>query len=295
MPSPTGILAVVAVFNPADDLRPLVRACAPADVLIVDDGSDMPVQLNGYLVLRREENLGLASSLNAALAYAEDHNYRRLLTLDQDTGLPDSYVTDLCDFMDRAQEEGRKVGALGPRVFGSMRYHGDQQLEFSPADEIIQSGMLLDVGALRDCGGFDESLFIDGVDTDVCLRLASCGYEVLTVPLAIEHEIGEGVTYSILGRSVLSTGHSAQRRYFIARNRAILLKRYWHYHPRWAIVTLRRLLVGIVLSVTTESHRLANLVATCWGFLDAIRGKKGPLERSRDSLLTRLSRSSTDS
>ena len=50
--------------------------------------------------------------------------------------------------------------------------------------ETIQSGTLFDCAALDAVSGFDESLVIDGVDTDLSLRLADAGWHICVAPIS---------------------------------------------------------------------------------------------------------------
>ncbi len=84
-------LCVIPIYNHAATLLPLVRQCRNwiADLLVVDDGStdaDLPTLLANEpaKVIRHPENRGKGAALRTALAYAHEHGFSHLITLDAD-------------------------------------------------------------------------------------------------------------------------------------------------------------------------------------------------------------------
>ena len=76
------------------------------------------------------------------------------------------------------------------------------------------------MAALTAIGGFDESLGIDAVDAAACLRLRERGFIVALAPgVRLEHRVGAARQVTLLGRTVLATGHSPERRTTMVRNR----------------------------------------------------------------------------
>jgi len=84
-------LCVIPVYNNALTLLPIVRQCRVLlhDVLVVDDGcadTDVAALVAGerVTVLRHPRNCGKGAALLTALAYAREHGFTHLITLDAD-------------------------------------------------------------------------------------------------------------------------------------------------------------------------------------------------------------------
>ncbi len=94
------VLIAVPAYNAArhlPDLLPSIHASAPGlPVLVVDDGSSdhtgaVARELNA-LVLRHPENRGKGAALQSAYAWALEHRYDAVITLDADGQHPPRYL-----------------------------------------------------------------------------------------------------------------------------------------------------------------------------------------------------------
>ena len=85
--------------------------------------------------------------------------------------------------------------------------------------------------------------------------------------VSITHRIGEGRQVTLLGRSVLASGHSPERRTTIVRNRLRLAPEEFRQSPAQAFRSLRRVAVSTALAVTVEDDRWAKLRASARGLL----------------------------
>lgn len=144
---------------------------------------------------------------------------------------------------------GEKLGAIGARVIadasGDMNYPESGVDGFLTTEELIQTGTLWRVNALEDFGGFDEVLGIDAVDAAACLALRERGWVVgLHDSLRLGHRIGNARTITIMGRKVMITGHAAERRATMLRNRLRLFPAEFRQSPRHALRTIRRVAVN---------------------------------------------------
>lgn len=120
----------------------------------------------------------------------------------------------------------------------------------------------------------DESLFIDFVDLEWCVRARNKGYRVLGVPwLTLAHELGDAPV-KVLGRTYPM--HSAVRHYYLFRNAvALMLRR--EMPLTWKSTELvkmpGRLLIYALLPAKGGSHVKFALK----GIRDAIAGRMGRL------------------
>ena len=250
------------------------------NVVIADDASPCTfdpilrsvIELPGVTIVRFGVNAGIARSLNAGLRHAIGLGARWLLTVDQDTTLPSTYLRDICSDLEDARRQPISVGAIAPQEIadkaGTITYPITLQGGWPTTEEVLQSGALWSVPALKAFGGFDEALAMDAVDAAACLSLRETGYHIVLSPKAqLEHQWGKAEFVSLFGRSVAATGHSASRRRSITRNRLALFPREFRQSPIHALRTLRRVASSTVLAATIEQDRSAKLRASLGGLI----------------------------
>ena len=122
-------------------------------------------------------NGGLAVAYNAALEIAKAEGFDWLLTLDHDTTLPETFLADLCETVNRIKED-RRISAIVPRVFDSGVFISPHTLrrgkskafghDFAGVPDLevaaINSGSLWRVEALLELGGFNPLFWLDYLD-----------------------------------------------------------------------------------------------------------------------------------
>ena len=268
------VVAVVPTFRPdSGDLIGLVTSLQAQGirVLVTDDASPctsdpalLDVQSLGVDVVRHRHNRGIARGLNDGLAFAVARGATWLLTVDQDSSLPPGYVAALL------AAASDRVGVIGAEIIsdasGDVRYPTTQSDGHLTTEEVFQTGSLWSVAALTAIGGFDESLGIDAVDAAACLRLRERGFIVALAPgVRLEHRVGAARQVTLLGRTVLATGHSPKRRTTMVRNRLRLAPAEFRQSPKHALRTLRRVGVNAVLGATVEENRWAKTKGTIKG------------------------------
>lgn len=287
--------AVVPLFEPDEEVMENLRnLSAQVPVVAVDDGSgpafgpllDAVEALAGVTLLRLRVNRGIAAALNTGMNAAMQRGASLLICFDQDSRPDDCYVT-VAQAAVRELSLRERVGALGPAdhnpVLDTSRSATNEA--FVGRFPIIQSGMVIPVDVFRHVGPFDESLFIDGVDTDFCLRLRREGYWVGVTPtLKMRHRLGAGSANHRRLRlgafHPIATFHSQERRYYINRNLVHLLRRYGRAEPRWAAWTLRRTIGQNVATLILEDEAWTKLFAIAAGLTDGARGRLGPRDRT---------------
>lgn len=283
------VVAVIPTFRPDKlALTALLSTLRDqqAPVLIADDASGqvadellMDIERTGVVVVRHEDNAGIARSLNDGLRWAAESSATWLLTVDQDSTIASDYVARLLASAEAAVDilGCHSVGAIGPAgiddASGALAYPTRHVLGLPCTDELIQSGTLWSVSGLLAIGGFDESFGIDAVDAAACVRLRASGRRILLAPeLSIGHRVGQGRQVRVLGRSVLASGHSPNRRTTIVRNRLRLAPEEFAQSPQHAFRTLRRVAMSTALAVTIEDQRWAKAKASARGLLPKRNG-----------------------
>jgi rhamnosyltransferase len=147
----------------------------------------------------------------------------------------------------------------------------------------MTSGNLVNVEIATAVGGFDDSLFIDYVDHEFCLRLRRHGYQVVESTRAkLRHSLGRMERRTFVFRHVHVTNHSVVRRYYMTRNRLLLWRQFWRHEPTWVLVDMRRFVSESMYVVLYEQQVREKLWVILRGLRDGIHNVRGPfkLERS---------------
>lgn len=284
--------AIFACFNPPPDVldRIVTVSRRVTAVVVVDDCStescaDFYAPLarhDNVSVVSKPRNSGIAHSLNIGFSALLAQEARSVVTFDQDTTVDDVLLEHLGTAVAELDKTHPSWGIVGPGSVDGFSYGGNRSRSLRPVHELIQSSAVFNAAALEACGLADESLVIDSVDRDLCMRLRARGFGVYADErIALTHPIGEGNSINFLGRRLSSTNHSATRRYYMTRNGLEMFRRYGRAEKRWAARAFVWLLVSVVLSLTVADHRIATLRATVCGVLDFAHRRFGPLSTER--------------
>ena len=244
-------------------------------------------------VVYQQRNVGLGAGFNAGIGVADKLGYPFIVLFDQDSVPQAGMIGELKQSYEQLSASGIRVAAVGPRLLdtgngvlanftpsgdsNAKRSHGQNGIGTVMTDFLISSGSFIPMQAIREVGLMDESLFIDYVDAEWCLRGQSKGWTVHGVCAAImKHSLGESRRriWFIRWRNV--SYHKPFRYYYIFRNSFLLRNR--SYVPlRWkkANRVHNILLAGYLLGFAPG--RLANLRMIWRGILDGRKGIAGPL------------------
>lgn len=228
-------------------------------------------------IIRHKENKGIAYSLNEVLQ-AIVNEYDLLLTMDQDSRfLADSikkYV-DACD-----EIVWNTTLALGAKIIAAgIDIDIVENVEWEKAENMITSGNLISVKNALAIGGFDEALFIDEVDSDFIYRGRENELTVLynKCGIYLAHTVGRPEYHSFLGHLTKVQNHNKIRKYYMFRNRFVVLKKHfrviglrraWNYYIKANISLIRDTLFF-------EDDTLGKLQYMMMGFIDFWCGRLG--------------------
>lgn len=202
-------------------------------VILVNNGSENTEEIEQYLDgLEKQKiiyenlnkNKGIAAALNVIVNKCIDYNVNWVMTLDQDTVCNKDIIQKYrkylkmdnvgqltCEYIDRNFKNEDKKNKYGIRKISWC----------------ITSAALLNINAWKKVGGFDERLFIDEVDYDICLSMREKGYYIYQIDfIGFVHEIGEGKSKKIGNKIIKTWNHSAFRRYYSTRNAMIVARKH---------------------------------------------------------------------
>lgn len=290
--SPT-VAAVVAAFAPDDALLSGVQAVLPQVAVVVVVLDEAVPSAAGAAVLEacraagaevvvQGENRGIGAALNTGTARARElrPGTTHVLTLDQDSSVPAGYVATLLAAERVAVVAGVRVGMVAPDTVGSIVRLPRPGRGRAPADvvlggEPIQSGLLVPVRALDAVGGFDEDLFIDGVDTDFYLRATDRALRCVIAPgTRLEHRLGRAITVGE-DRELPLLVAATFRYHYQWRNLVALLRRHARRHPLWALRAVVRAARHLAIVTALAPGRLARLREAYAGLRAGLRGERG--------------------
>jgi rhamnosyltransferase len=182
-------------------------------------------------------NLGIATALNQGIEQLRARDMSYALLFDQDSEPSDALLEGLPAQMGQVVADSpvaligpayddKRLGGVAP--FVRFRYFklervapvGDRLID---VDFLITSGSCINLRCWPEVGPMDDSLFIDFVDLEWCVRARNKGFRILGAPwLTLSHELGEAPV-KVLGRTYPM--HSAVRHYYLFRNAVALMLR----------------------------------------------------------------------
>ena len=275
------ILAVIVAYHPetslirrniaafVDDVdKILIWRNSPLNEKAIADGFSK-VEFCGECA-----NTGIPKALNYAWHHARENGYSHLLTMDQD-----SVWENFRGYLDSALAPDAPTGIFGPRINGTMGYEeylpaGYQHMDIVPYPFVITSGMLVSVQLIDRIGGWDEAMFVDGVDMEFVFHARELGiYTYRISGCNLIHRLGNTYKKKFLGRTYTVHNYSPARLYSLYSSHIMVMRKY----PSAIIMTplfrrqnYRQRPIRILLG---EKHRFAKLAAIIRGIRDGRRAK----------------------
>jgi rhamnosyltransferase len=229
----------------------------------------------GFHLIENGDNLGIAEALNQGVRWARSGGFDWVATFDQDARISDDFTANMLETY-RENSNREKVAIVAPHYVDRESGIQGTSMRTDSAGILatMTSGSMMPVSAIERLGLFDESLFMDYVDIEFCLRARRKGMRILESQAIIYHVLGRTTYHRFCGLSFAVTNHSAARRYYITRNRLRLLARYimdWS----WAWRESKALLSETIKIIMVENAKWEKFRAIAAGAADALTGKVG--------------------
>ncbi len=226
-PSLTGAVDLLVVADNS------TSAAAQAEVERQCRSSPVPCEL-----VQSRANLGIARALNAGVAVARRHGCETVVLLDDDAVVPPDFFRAEREVLEQLERVGSvPVGAVLPVVTDlSPSLHVPSfPRPWVPVGTCITSGTLLRLTVFDAVGGFDESLFVDGVDVDFARRVRASGRVLVRVnTLVLHQQFGRALPAVSLRLRLI------ERAYALAYLAGLLVGRSNSFHTRLCRYTLAR-------------------------------------------------------
>lgn len=284
----SSVCAIVVSFHPSFDIVENIERLRAEfrRAIVVDntcDGESEGVlqhleRIDGCSVIRNCKNLGIAAALNIGIRHALSGGVEWVFLFDQDSRICDGYLRAMLSTY-RDVPDDRKVGILFPR-YEDSRTEAVLPIHRTSNGDVftcMTSGSMIHANTLQRFGLFDERLFIDYVDVEYSLRLRGAGLKIVPSEKAIlMHSLGRISGHAVGGKKIFVTNHSAKRRYYITRNRLVVMKRYLRQDSEWVLADLYGMFRETIKLFLVEKHRLAKAGYMLKGIFDAVFNRLGP-------------------
>ena len=287
---PIRLAGVVILYNPEADVSENVASYIDSidRLFIVDNhnGEDIANRIaqtnpNKVEILTNKENEGIAKPLNRVLELCRKEGFDLLLTMDQDSrflpGHMDAYRKEI------EMYDWTKTFGLGPTAVArevcekSSPSVPQQRLRWKAVYRLITSGNVVSVKVASEISGYNEDLFIDEVDFEICYRALEAGYLLFqTSDILFGHRLGNPLTKRFIWRDIQAMNHPPIRKYYIVRNQLVVWRR---FHRIDEVFFFSHYILVCVLDFFKifymEPNKLKKANFYLMGIIDALRGRMG--------------------
>ena len=275
------VASIVVLYNPSYDtiINVLRNSSLSKETVVVDnspiDNGKLFSSIENLTYIHLGANRGIGYALNKGIDFLKVRQYEWYLTLDQDSSLPLDFFRNIEKVIEGVPAD--RIGIISPiHLKDSQPIESD--IEPNTTKEtyaVMMSGNLLSRTAYDSCGGFNEEMFIDYVDTEYCLRLKSRGYKVYISSLvSIEHSLGDSKWYKIGSFNLKPTNHNYLRRYYISRNRVEVFLKYGRVYPKFFIIDVMRYIKELCFVILFEKDKVKKIRSIVVGTFDGFLRKK---------------------
>lgn len=207
-------------------------------IIIIDNNSNNIEKFSGLdsiKIIRLTENMGIAYALNKGMEAALQKGATWVLALDQDTKVADNLLEEYKKFIDLPN-----VAALSPRVIKK-----GLPIDNSDCDSVIEinkcptSGFFMKTSLWDQVGRYDDWMFIDYVDYDMCAKLKVNGYHIYRVNTTYIiqnlgkikvnqklYKIGSLFHLKKISNFAITYNHNSIRNYYFVRNGLYYIHKY---------------------------------------------------------------------
>ena len=289
------VAAIIISYNPDNNLLDSINLLINQveKIIIVDNGSESEKKKNINLIkdinnekikiIFNQENLGIATALNIGVKDALKQGYNWILTMDQDSKVSSNMIEKMFEVYSTIDESERKdILSIFPNFVDERIQSIEENSEMNAyeyVDADITSGNLLKAEVFDKVGFFDDSLFIDLVDTDFCMRLNEKNIKMIKVRDAIlYHSLGESQTVKSIFGKFNTSNHSALRRYYMTRNRFYTWEKYKDLNSFTLNRDKKLFKKEFIKIILGENDKINKIKMVFKGYKDYKKGIRGKLK-----------------
>lgn len=255
------IAAIVILFNPEnigeDKLLANIKSYSSEvkKIYVVDNSKETHEELASKIpcseYLYNGNKGGIAGAQNIGWKKAREDGFDFIMTMDQDSAFIEDEAKKYISLVSDYAEKNPDCVCFGPRINDlNMNRYITKQIRFRilsplkrkvfsiikkdwkpfvlPEIEInrnlIASSNIVRISALEKVGGYDEELFIDQVDYDLCSKIKNAGFTTVKFNTVFLNQIYGDKNWFTYIRP--KSTYSQFRLYYIIRNHIIMAYRY---------------------------------------------------------------------
>lgn len=286
------IIALVTLYNPdckvirnINQLSSQVSSVVLSDNTPNKDNAVMFKDIKNVLYFPNYENLGLSSAFNKCLKLEISRKSDYLIFFDQDSLIPNNYIEKLVSDFDYISSN-LKVGILGPQYFDINKNkivelpskNKNIGKDFFEVSEVITSSMITKYEILEEVDFWNDSVFLDYADFDLCWRLKEKGFSICQdTNILLNHTLGKNsksMFLPIKNKHILQSYWIPIRYYYQTRES---VKLFWkRYVPRqWKKNFFIHNTVEILMHLYYLPQKRNRLKYFFKGFIDGMLRKNG--------------------
>ena len=293
--------AIVTLYHPKKEAAERLRLLGgQVDRLILSDNTpgggngSLFAGIPGAVYLENGENLGLAAGINRGLETAEARESDYVFFFDQDSQPPEGHIaTMIRDWEEIAKDH--RIGLLGPRFYDEITgaYNADAILDkgveesgspYVPIGQMITSSMMTTWAIMKEIGFWNEEIFLDYGDYDLCWRLAAAGYELfITRNVLLTHRLGEGCVQAKDPKSGMTfpLAYGAPVRKYYQTRAAVKLLRKDYIPTDWRKLLKQNLTIRRYFDLKYLPDKWKNTHYYHKGLLDGLLNRQGAIKQRR--------------
>mgnify|MGYP002520812770 FL=1 len=270
-------ISLVTLYFPDENVKKNISQLSHFvdNVVLLDntpdsDNSGLFAGLEKTEYIAYKENLGLSEAFNRYLKSLKENSY--IIFFDQDSFCPENFIEQLKnDYSFCCRKLGKK-GIIGPAYFeknANQLMIPKQKKEISEGiyqvKSIITSGMFTELEVLQKIGFWNEEIFLDMADWDLCWRVLKNNFFCcLTRNVVLAHRLGKGVRH-VAGIKVKEG--APFRVYYQTRDCLYLLRR--NYVPlKFRIRLIQNLTVRSLLHLIVLPDKIMRIHYYIKGIMD---------------------------
>lgn len=219
--------AIIVLYNPKKEYLNSLKKYSNyfSNVYFFDNSTedDSPIidelrKKSNNCIVKFNENKGIAYALKDGVSKAIDDNADYVLTMDQDSIFPFEKLETIKGILKKNTNYG---------IIGLNFNSNETDSNIVDTSWWLTSGNFISISWYKKLKhGFDERLFIDAVDQDICYSFKEINAKVGYIKgISIKHEIGNPKTINLVFKKIHSLNYNPIRYYYIFRNNY-----YLYYH-----------------------------------------------------------------
>lgn len=274
---------VVILYNPSTEIVGNINSYIDfLDKLFIVDNSGisheniLPSLKREIIYIYNGNNLGIAVVLNNICKMAIKQCFNFILVMDQDAKFLNPKTIQAYSQCFNQIKDLKSVAVIslmgGPQITEeSFDKFYKEKYQYKETFLVPNAGAWINLDLYSRIGGFDEKLFIDGVDYDYCLKAIQIGYRIIKfVNLSLYRRPGRPQKF--LNKIIAL--YSPERLYYLSRSHLYLWLKYYKKFPFIILQSIYftfiyRLLANFIF--TNEKNKTFNCIIK--GFSDALQEK----------------------